>query len=87
MTYNEKNKLQKDLLIRGSLEIKKNDSTRRGYNDPQLTVKSNAWDPLMKRLPKQPMEGHKEQSLNEIDADRNENIHIINFTHLQYHIT
>ena len=53
-TYNKKkkNKLQKDLLIRESLEIKKNDSIRKGYNDPQLSVKSSAWDPLMKRIKK-----------------------------------
>ena len=36
-TYNEKNKnkLQRDLLIRESLEIKKNDSIEKSYNDPQ----------------------------------------------------
>ena len=52
-TYNERNKkkLQSDLLIRESLE-KKNNSIRKGYNDPQLTVKSSAWDPLMKRIQK-----------------------------------
>ena len=47
-----KKKSQRDLLIRESLEIKKNDSTIRGCNDPQLTVKSYALDPLLKRLPK-----------------------------------
>ena len=53
-TYNEKNKnkLQRDLLIRKRLEIKKNDSIRKGYNDPQLTVKPSAWDLLMKRIQK-----------------------------------
>ena len=51
-TYNEKNKLQRDLLIRKSLEIKKNDSIRKGYNDPQLIVKSSAWELLMKRIQK-----------------------------------
>ena len=53
-TYNEKNKnkLQRDLFIRESLEIKKNNSIEKGYNEPQLTVKSSAWDPLMKRIQK-----------------------------------
>ena len=33
------------------------------------------------------MEGHREQSLNEIVLDQNKNIHIIiNFTHLQDYI-
>ena len=44
--------MQKNLLIRESLEIKKTDSIRKGYNDPQLAVKSIAWDPLMKRIQK-----------------------------------
>ena len=53
-TYNEKNenKLQRDLLIRESLEIKKNDSIEKSYNNPQITVKSSAWDPLLKRIQK-----------------------------------
>ena len=34
------------------LFLLKNDSIRKGYNDPQLTVKSSAWNPLMKRIQK-----------------------------------
>ena len=52
-TYSDKNKnaLQKNLLIRESLEIRKHGTTTgKGLNDPQLCVKSNAWDPLLKKL-------------------------------------
>ena len=52
-TYNDKNKsaLQKNLLIRESLEIRRlGTSKNNGLNDPQLCVRSNAWDPLLKKL-------------------------------------
>ena len=55
-TFNEKNKraLQQNLLIRESLEIRKEGtSSQLGLNDPQLCVRSNAWDPLLQKLKKQ----------------------------------
>ena len=42
--------LQKKLLTRGSLEIKRYNSVENGYNDPQLHVDTDAWYPLLKRL-------------------------------------
>ena len=52
-TFNDKNKasLQRNLLIRESLEIRKEGTTRGlGLNDPQLCVRSNAWDPILKKI-------------------------------------
>ena len=52
-TYNDKNKktLQKNLLIRESLEIRRlKTSTGHGLNDPQLCVRSNAWDPILTKI-------------------------------------
>ena len=52
-SYADKNKktLQKNLLIRESLEIKcQGTSTNNGLNDPQLCVRSNAWDPILHKL-------------------------------------
>ena len=52
-TFNDKNKktLQSNLLIRESLEIRKEGTTSGlGLNDPQLCVRSNAWDPLLQKL-------------------------------------
>ena len=52
-TFNEKNKgaLQRNLLIRESLEIRRlKTSTGQGLNDPQLCVRSNAWDPILLKL-------------------------------------
>ena len=52
-TFTDKKKaaLQQNLLVRESLEIKKhNTSTNAGLNDPQLAVRSNAWDPILKKL-------------------------------------
>ena len=44
-------KLQSNLLIRESLEIRKEGTTSGlGLNDPQLCVRSNAWDPLLQKL-------------------------------------
>ena len=46
-----KNNLQRNLLIRESLEIRRQKtSTGDGLNDPQLAVKSNAWDPILVKL-------------------------------------
>ena len=37
-------------VIRESLEIRKEGTTRGlGLNDPQLCVRSNAWDPIFKK--------------------------------------
>ena len=44
--------LQMKLLIRESLEIRKNKSVRNGYNDPQLQVETGAWDPILMMLQK-----------------------------------
>ena len=52
-TFSDKNKrnLQQDLLIRENLEIRRRKTaTGQGLNDPQLAVKSNAWDPLLQKL-------------------------------------
>ena len=52
-TFSDKNKgtLQRNLLIRESLEIRRHGTaTGLGLNDPQLAVKSRAWDPLLKKL-------------------------------------
>ena len=52
-TFNNKNKraLTQNLLLRESLEIRRQKTTRGyGLNDPQLCVRSNAWDPIPKRL-------------------------------------
>ncbi len=52
-TFNDKSKnmLQYNLLIRESLEIRRlKTSTNGGLNDPQLCVKSNAWDPILQKL-------------------------------------
>ena len=49
-TFNNKNKsaLIRNLLTRESLEIKCHQtSTGNGLNDPQLCVRSNAWDPIL----------------------------------------
>ena len=50
----KKNKfsLQKNLLVRESLEIKKHNSVFNGYNDPQLVVITNSWNPPLKDLKK-----------------------------------
>ena len=52
-TFNNKNKngLQQNLLIRESLEIRRLKTSRgQGLNDPQLCVRSNAWDPLLMKI-------------------------------------
>ena len=52
-TFNDKNKkgLQKNLLIRESLEIRLHGTaSNSGLNDPQLCVRSNAWDPILQKL-------------------------------------
>ena len=52
-TFNDKKKtsLQQNLLIRESLEIRKQKTTRGlGLNDPQLCVRTNAWDPILNKL-------------------------------------
>ena len=42
---------QQNLLVRESLEIRRlKTSTNAGLNDPQLAVRSNAWDPVLKKL-------------------------------------
>ena len=54
-TFSDKNKknLQQDLLIRESLEIRcRKTATAQGLNDPQLAIRSNAWDPLLQKLKK-----------------------------------
>ena len=51
--FNNKKKraLTQYLLLRESLEIRRQKTTRGlGLNDPQLCVWSNAWDPILKRL-------------------------------------
>ena len=55
-TFNDKkkNNLQQNLLIRESLEIRKQKTTRGlGLNDPQLCVRTNAWDPILNKLREQ----------------------------------
>ena len=52
-TFNTKKKstLQRDLLIRESLEIRRlRTSSGHGLNDPQLSVRTNAWDPILNKL-------------------------------------
>ena len=52
-TFNDKNKnaLIQNCLTRESLEIRrKKTSMGQGLNDPQLCVKSNAWDPILNEL-------------------------------------
>ena len=52
-TFNDKNKggLQRNLLIRESLEIRRLKTSRgQGLNDPQLCVRSNAWDPILAKI-------------------------------------
>ena len=51
--FNNKKKgtLQRDLLIRESLEIRRHHTTTgQGLNDPQLCVRTNAWDPILLSL-------------------------------------
>ena len=43
---------QKKLLTRESLEIRKHNSVKNGYNDPQLHVDTKAWHPLLEKLRK-----------------------------------
>ena len=51
MNHKKKAVLQRNLLVRESLEIRRQETTRgQGLNDPQLCVRSNAWDPILKRL-------------------------------------
>ena len=46
-----KNSLQQNLLIRESLEIKRQGTnSNNGLNDPQLAVRTNAWDPILDKL-------------------------------------
>ena len=52
-TFNDKNKaaLQKNLLLRENIEIRRHQtSTGNGLNDPQLCIRSNAWDPILYEL-------------------------------------
>ena len=52
-TFNNKNKngLQQNLFIRESLKIRRLKTSRgQGLNDPQLCVRSNAWDPLLLKI-------------------------------------
>ena len=52
-TFNDKKKggLQQNLLIRKSLEIRRLKTSRgQGLNDPQLCVRSNAWDPILAEI-------------------------------------
>ena len=44
--------LQKKLLTRDSLKIKKHNSVKNGYNDHQLHVETKAWDFLLEKLRK-----------------------------------
>ena len=48
----QKNKfpLQRNFLVRESLKIRKHNSDRNGYNDPQLQINTNAWDPTLREL-------------------------------------
>ncbi len=46
-----KNALQQNLLIRESLEIKRQGTnSNNGLKDPQLAVRTNAWDPILDKL-------------------------------------
>ena len=52
-TFNDKSKkaLQQNCLIRENLEIRRQKtSAGEGLNDPQLCIKSNAWDPILQLL-------------------------------------
>ena len=52
-TYNDKNKngLQQNLLIQESLKIRRLKTSRgKGRNNPQLSVRSNAWDPILAEI-------------------------------------
>ena len=52
-TFNDKSKkaLQQNCLIRENLEIRRHKtSAGEGLNDPQLAIKSNAWDPILQLL-------------------------------------
>ena len=52
-TFQNKKKgcLQRDLMLRESLEIRRlKSSYGDGLNDPQLCVRSNAWDPLLVKM-------------------------------------
>ena len=52
-TFNDKSKkaLQQNCLLRENLEIRRQKTAMgEGLNDPQLFVKSNAWDPLLREL-------------------------------------
>ena len=52
-TFSDKKKstLQRNLLTRESLEIKRQGtSSGLGLNDPQLAIRSNAWNPILRRL-------------------------------------
>ena len=54
-TYSDKSKksLQKNLLIRESLEIRRHKTSHgQGLNDPQLCVRSNAWNPILQKIEK-----------------------------------
>ena len=51
LTNKNKSTLQQNLLIRESLEIKRQGtSSNNGLNDPQLAVRTNAWNPILKKL-------------------------------------
>ena len=52
-TFNDKSKkaLQQNCLIRENLEIRRQKtSAGERLNDPQLAIKSNAWDPVLQLL-------------------------------------
>ena len=51
-TFNDKSKnmLQSNLLVRESLEIRRLKTSTTGLNDPQLCVRTNAWDPILQKL-------------------------------------
>ena len=52
MADTNKFSLQKKLLTRESLEMRKLNSVKNGYNAPQLHVDTKAWDPLLEKLRK-----------------------------------
>ena len=62
-TIIEKNNasLQMKLLIRESLEIRKNKLVRNDYNDPQLQEETSAWDPILLKLQKLDIRTWKKQ--------------------------
>ena len=51
-TFNDKKKgvLQRNLLVRESLEIRRLSSSTNGLNDPQLCLRTNSWDPILHKL-------------------------------------